>query len=200
MSNTQHITPQSFHLTREMYSAQYKHHSKVIWFTGLSGSGKSTLANELSKMLFKQDIKVFVLDGDNTRLGINKDLGFSLEDRKENIRRVAELAKLFLDSGTVVITSFISPITSDREMARKIIGEPDFIEIFIDCPIDVCETRDIKGLYAKARSGQIKNFTGIDSPYERPDNPSLIIDTSTHSIEYCIEKILQTINPLILSK
>lgn len=200
MSNTQHIIPQSFHLTREIYSAQYKHHSKVIWFTGLSGSGKSTLANELSKILFHQGIKVFVLDGDNTRLGINKDLGFSLEDRKENIRRVAEIARLFLDSGTVVMTSYISPIAEDREMARNIIGENDFLEIFIDCPIDVCEKRDIKGLYAKARSGQIKNFTGIDSPYEKPENPLLTIDSSVHSINQCMEAILTTVQPLISIK
>lgn len=182
---------QEFYLNKNLFEKTYGHKAKVIWFTGLSGSGKSSLANEVSKLLFQQGIKVFVLDGDNTRLGVNKDLGFTLEDRKENIRRVAEIAKLFMDSGTVILTSFISPINEEREMAKQIIGKEDFIEVYVDCPIEKCEERDVKGLYAKARAGQIKNFTGIDSPYERPSNPDIIAHSGIQSIVDCSEKIFK---------
>lgn len=180
--NTNNLQYQSLYLTRDLFYKSFGHKSKVVWFTGLSGSGKSSLANEVSKMLFSSGIKVFILDGDNTRLGVNKDLGFSLTDRKENIRRVAEIAKLFVESGTVVLASFISPIEEDRQFAKQIIGATDFIEVFVDCSLENCEKRDVKGLYAKARAGEIKNFTGIDSPYERPLNPDVIVNTADQSI------------------
>lgn len=189
MSSSNNIHHQSFHLSKELFAEQYKHKAKVFWFTGLSGSGKSTLANEVSKILFLEGTKVFILDGDNTRLGINKDLGFTLIDRKENIRRVAEIAKLFGESGTVVLTSFISPMIEDRDMAKEIIGAENFFEIFIDCSIEVCEERDVKGLYAKARRGEIKSFTGIDSPFEKPIRPDIIVNTAQEKLEDCIQKI-----------
>ena len=197
MVEGQNIHFQSFHLSRALFFEAYKHRAKVIWFTGLSGSGKSTLANEVSKLLFKNNIKVFVLDGDNTRLGVNKDLGFSLEDRKENIRRVAEIAKLFVQSGTVVLAAFISPIEEERKIAKEIIGTQDVLEVFLDCPIEDCEQRDVKGLYAKARAGEIKNFTGIDSPYERPLNPDIIVNTAKDAIDVCTELIFNAIKASI---
>jgi adenylylsulfate kinase len=193
MTQQKNIFHQSFFLNRDLFQKSYQHKSKVIWFTGLSGSGKSSLANEVSRILFECNIKVFVLDGDITRLGLNKDLGFSLLDRKENIRRVSEVAKLFVESGTVVLTSFISPIAQDRLVAKQIIGEEDFIEVFIDCPLEICEKRDVKGLYAKARKGEIKNFTGIDSPYEIPLNPDITINTAEKSISECANIIVDTI-------
>lgn len=193
MSVNQDVHHQAFYLTRELFHEFYKHKAKVIWFTGLSGSGKSSLANEVSKLLFEHAIKVFVLDGDNTRLGLNKDLGFSLSDRKENIRRVAEVAKLFVDSGTVVLTSFISPIEEERMMAKQIIGKENFIEVFVDCSLERCEKRDVKGLYAKARAGEIKNFTGIDSPYEKPLNPDITVNTVDQTITECSQIIFNAI-------
>ncbi len=193
MTQQKNIFHPSFFLNRDLFQKSYQHKSKVIWFTGLSGSGKSSLANEVSRILFESSVKVFVLDGDTTRLGLNKDLGFSLLDRKENIRRVSEVAKLFVESGTVVLTSFISPIAQDRLVAKQIIGEEDFIEVFIDCPLEICEKRDVKGLYAKARKGEIKNFTGIDSPYEIPLNPDITINTAEKSISECANIIVDTI-------
>ena len=151
------LTPVNFQISRTKKEALNGHKSFVVWLTGFSGSGKSTVANQLEIALFEKGVRSFCLDGDNTRLGINKDLGFSSADRTENIRRVAEMAKLFLESGTIVITSFISPLISDREMAKKIIGSTDFVEVFINCPLAICEQRDVKGLYAKARRGEIKD-------------------------------------------
>ncbi len=151
--------------------------AKVFWFTGLSGSGKSTLAIALERKLFESGYNVVVLDGDNIRTGINNNLGFSPEDRKENIRRIAETAKLFLTNGQICIVSFISPTIEIRQMAKKIIGEKDFVEVFIDTPIEVCETRDVKGLYKKARDGEIVDFTGINAPYEAPAHPDIHIKT-----------------------
>ena len=155
--------------------------SPVIWLTGLSGSGKSTIANQLAADLHHLGHLTYILDGDNIRMGLNKDLGFSDEDRKENIRRIAEVAKLVADSGSIVITAFISPFRNEREMAKQIIGEENFIEVFVDTPINICEQRDPKGLYKKARAGQIKQFTGIDSPYESPLSPTLTINTDGKS-------------------
>lgn len=198
LSATENVRQQNFYLSRDSFSFQNEHLSKVIWFTGLSGSGKSTLANELSKLLYDKKIKVFVLDGDNTRLGINKGLGFSLEDRKENIRRVAEIAKLFMDSGTVVITSFISPTEEVRNIAREIIGPEDFIEVFVECPLEICESRDVKGLYAKARAGKIKDFTGIDSPFEQPLMADITVNTSTTSIDSCVYEIYEVLKDSII--
>lgn len=169
-------------VSREAKEKLFKQSGKVLWFTGLSGSGKSTLANATEHTLHQLGYKTMVLDGDNIRMGLCKDLGFSDEARKENIRRIAEVAKLFAESGTIVLTAFISPFRSDRDAAREIIGE-DFIEIFVDTPLDVCEQRDPKGLYKKARAGQIKGFTGIDSPYEAPLKPELKIDTTANDID-----------------
>lgn len=166
------------------------HHSFVLWFTGLSGSGKSTIANELAARLFTDDIQVYVLDGDNIRHGLNRDLGFSDDDRKENIRRIAEVSKLFVDSGTIAITAFISPFLEDRDAARTILNSDEFIEVYIKCSLTECENRDPKGLYKKARSGEIKQFTGIDSPYEAPIAPELVIDTALLSIKDSVEEII----------
>jgi adenylylsulfate kinase len=187
------LRPENFNITREQKEKLNGHKSFVVWLTGFSGSGKSTIANALEVALFDRGIRSFCLDGDNTRLGINKDLGFSSADRTENIRRVAEMAKLFLESGTIVITSFISPLISDREMAKKIIGDSDFVEVFINCPLAICEERDVKGLYAKARRGEIKDFTGIDSPFEAPLNSDIELFTNQNSIEECVEIILEKI-------
>jgi adenylylsulfate kinase len=171
--------------------------SKVIWCTGLSGAGKTTLAKNLEKALHYKDYLTQVLDGDNIRSGINNNLKFSEEDRKENIRRIAEVSKLLINSGVITINSFISPTKEIRQVAMDIIGEENFIEIFVHAPLSVCEKRDIKGLYAKARAGIIKNFTGIDSPFEIPENPNLVIDTDKYSIEECLNQAMEYILPLV---
>lgn len=166
---------------------------KVLWFTGLSGSGKSTIAEALERKLFDLGYFVKVLDGDNIRSGINNNLGFSLEDREENIRRIAEVSKLFLESGVIVICSFVSPTRKIRKLAQEIIGTSDFYEIFVNTPLEICEKRDVKGLYKKARAGEIKGFTGIDSPYEPPETPFLNIKTEHASVKECVEKIVESI-------
>jgi len=166
------------------------HKAAVLWFTGLSGSGKSTVANAVDLMLYQHHVKTYVLDGDNVRHGLNGDLGFSDVDRVENIRRVSEVAKLFADAGLLVSTAFISPFISDREMVRQSLPEQQFIEVFIDTPLDVCESRDPKGLYKKARAGEIKNFTGIDSAYEAPVNPEVHVKTAEKSIQACAEQVI----------
>ncbi|MDQ0154455.1 adenylyl-sulfate kinase [Robertmurraya andreesenii] len=171
--------------------AQNGHRSCVLWFTGLSGSGKSTIANAVSHELFRQGIKEYVLDGDNIRHGLNKDLGFSNRDRTENIRRIGEVAKLFVESGTIVISAFISPIKTDREQVRALYPDGEFFEIFIDCPIEECERRDPKELYKKARRGEIKGFTGIDSPYERPEDPELTIASHEIRVEDAVATIIE---------
>ncbi len=163
--------------------------AKVLWLTGLSGSGKSTIAQNLERELHNKGFFAQVLDGDNIRSGINKNLGFTDEDRKENIRRIAEVAKLYLNSGIITICSFISPTIEIRNYAKSIIGENDFVEIYINASLEICEERDVKGLYKKARAGEIKNFTGIDAPYEAPVNPSLIVNTNQLSIEESVEQI-----------
>ena len=165
----------------------------VIWLTGLSGSGKSTIANELEYQLNKMNYHTYLLDGDNIRNGLNSDLGFSDKDRKENIRRISEVAKLFLDAGIITITAFISPFIEDREKAREIIGE-DFIEVFVDTPIEVCIKRDPKGLYQKALNGEIKEFTGINSPYEKPKNPDIHIETAKTNISLSVALIIKYLN------
>ena len=168
--------------------------AKVLWFTGISGSGKSTIANELEKELYSIGVRTYILDGDNIRHGLNNDLGFSNADRVENIRRVAEVSKLMLDAGVFVISSFISPFASDRKMARELISNEDFVEIFIDTPLEVAESRDPKGLYKKARSGKIPNFTGVSSPYEKPTSPEIIIKTKESSVSECVQNILDNLN------
>jgi adenylylsulfate kinase len=177
-------------LTKQLRREQNGHQSFVIWFTGLSGSGKSTVANAVAKRLFDNGIKNYVLDGDNVRHGLNKDLGFSEDHRKENIRRIGEVSKLFVDGGQVVLTAFISPFAADRELVRNLLEEDEFVEVYIKCPIEECEKRDPKGLYVKARKGIIPDFTGIDSPYEEPVNPELTIETNTYSLEESVEQII----------
>jgi len=176
-------------ISKEDKQKLLKQKSSVIWLTGLSGSGKSTIANELSIKLHSQGKLTHILDGDNIRMGLNKDLGFSDDDRKENIRRISEVAKLLTDAGIIVITAFISPFRDERENAKQIIGEDNFIEVYIESPLDVCESRDPKGLYKKARTGSIKMFTGIDSPYEEPLTPNIKIETHLYDIQTCTEKI-----------
>lgn len=183
------IFEQHYQITRNDRENRKKIRSVLVWFTGLSGSGKSTLANELEKQLFKENIDSYILDGDNMRRGLNSDLSFSDADRKENIRRIGEVSSLFIDAGLVCVAAFISPFKEDREIAKKIVGEERFIEVFVNTPIEVCEKRDVKGLYKKARKGEIMNFTGISSPFEIPENPTLSIDTSVESLNESIEKL-----------
>lgn len=177
-------------VTKEQRRQKNGHHSFVIWLTGLSGSGKSTIANELANELFHRETQVYVLDGDNVRQGLNGDLGFSETDRVENIRRIGEVSKLFVDSGAVVVTAFISPFKHDREQVRELLDEKEFIEVFVKCPLKECENRDPKGLYKKARSGEIRNFTGLDSPYEEPVNPEFTIETNEKSVSDCVNELL----------
>jgi bifunctional enzyme CysN/CysC len=186
------VSPQSFEVTQEARAALMEQKPRAVWFTGLSGSGKSTLANLVEKKLFAMRRHSYILDGDNVRLGLNKDLGFTEEDRVENIRRVAEVARLMADAGLIVLTTFISPFRKDREYARSLFKPGEFIEVFVDTPLEICEKRDPKGLYKKARSGQIPNFTGLDSPYERPENPEITSCCDTpEKLELEAEKIVK---------
>jgi adenylylsulfate kinase len=171
--------------------------SRVVWMTGLSGAGKTTIAQHFEVALNKLGYLTQVLDGDNIRSGINNNLGFSEEDRYENIRRISEVSKLLMDSGIICINSFISPTNEIRDMAKKIIGEENFIEVFVDAPIEVCEQRDVKGLYEKARRGEIKNFTGIDSPFDTPENADVVLHTDKLSVDECVEVCLKHILPII---
>jgi adenylylsulfate kinase len=191
------IVPQTFFIDKDYRQKLLNQRGKVIWFTGLSGSGKSTLANGLEKELYKSGFKTFILDGDNLRSGLCKDLGFSEEGRVENIRRVGEVAKLMMNSGIIVLSAFVSPFEKDRNLVKDLIGEDDFIQIFVDCPLAVCEERDIKGLYKKARKGEIKNFTGISSPFEIPETSDLTLKTAEFSKEELIVEILSFIKPKI---
>ena len=177
-------------VTRQRRNKLNNHRSVVLWFTGLSGSGKSTLAHALEEKLFQKGCRTFVLDGDNVRYGLNSNLDFSEKGRTENIRRISEVSKLMLESGLIVMTAFISPFNKDREDARKLISSDDFIEIFCKASLEACEARDVKGLYKRARAGEIKNYTGIDSPYEVPEKPELIIETDNQSLEESISIIL----------
>lgn len=169
----------------------------VIWFTGLSGSGKSTLAVQLEAQLHSKGYATYLLDGDNIRMGLNKDLSFTDESRVENIRRIGEVAKLMVDAGIVVLSAFISPFKADRDQVKQIVGEANYTEIFVDTPLEVCEQRDVKGLYKRARSGEVKNFTGIDSPYERPENPDITIRTHQMSVDESLTLLLKLIEPKI---
>jgi adenylylsulfate kinase len=177
-------------VTRQRRNKLNNHRSVVLWFTGLSGSGKSTLAHSLEEKLFQKGCRTFVLDGDNVRHGLNSNLDFSDYGRSENIRRISEVSKLMLESGLIVMTAFISPFTTDRSEARQLISNDDFIEIYCKASLETCETRDIKGLYKQARAGEISNYTGIDSPYEVPENPELTIDTDNQSLEESVSSIL----------
>ncbi|MDQ0200226.1 adenylyl-sulfate kinase [Neobacillus ginsengisoli] len=186
----QNIFHQSFEVTKEQRQALHGHKSYILWFTGLSGSGKSTIANIIERKLHELGISTYILDGDNLREGLNQNLGFSQEDRKENIRRTGELAKLFVDSGIVVITTLISPYAEDRKEIRKRVAKGEFIEIYVKCPLEVCEKRDTKGLYKKARKGELTNMTGISAPYEVPETPEIVIETSQYSSEECGQEII----------
>lgn len=166
------------------------HRGCVIWFTGLSGAGKSTIAHEVEERLHRLGARTFVFDGDNVRHGLCGDLGFSPEDRSENIRRISEMAKLFVEAGVISLTAFISPFRRDRERVRQLIGDRDFIEIYCCCPIEVCESRDTKGLYRRARAGAVKDFTGVSSPYEPPERPDLVLDTGSESLETCVDRVV----------
>jgi len=186
--NTVWHEPTVFRKDRESLN---QHKSAIIWFTGLSGSGKSTLAHALEDYLHKTGVKTFVLDGDNIRQGLCIDLGFSDEDRTENIRRIGEVSKLMIDAGIITMTAFISPFMKDRRIVRDLVDAGDFIEIYCNSDLDICESRDPKGLYKKARAGEIPEFTGISSPYEAPENPELNVDTGNSSIEACVEVVVQ---------
>lgn len=177
-----------------------KQHGLMIWFTGLSGSGKSTIAIALERELQQRGLLCRILDGDNIRSGINNNLGFSAEDRVENIRRIAEVGKLFVDTGIITLAAFISPNNEIREMAAGIIGKEDFLEIYVSTPLEECERRDVKGLYAKARRGEIKNFTGISAPFEAPDHPALSLDTSKLSLKESVDQLLDLILPKVIKK
>ena len=187
------LKSQSYKIKRSDFEKRNKHRGIVLWFIGLSGSGKSTLANGLQAKLFENDFNAIVLDGDNTRLGINKDLGFSEKDRNENIRRVAEISKLFVETGHIVINAFISPFEINRIQARNIISDTDFLEVYIDSSISACENRDVKGLYKKARAGEINDFTGISSPFEAPVKPDILVKTDEQtpdeSIDYLFDQL-----------
>lgn len=180
------------HITKEDRNSLLGYKNKVLWFTGLSGSGKSTLAREVEKRLYEQGKLCYVLDGDNIRHGLNSDLGFSPKDRKENIRRIAEVAKLFYDAGLFVLVCFISPYKRDRKYARNLIGK-DFVEIYVKCSLEECEKRDPKGLYKKARAGEIKNFTGINAPYEEPEDAEIVVDTTHKEIEESKEILISNL-------
>jgi adenylylsulfate kinase len=175
-------------VTRARREAQNGHRGCVIWFTGFSGSGKSTLAHALEERLYQMGCKTFVLDGDNVRHGLCGDLGFSEADRTENIRRIGEVAKLMMEAGIIVLTAFISPFREDRERVRGLMGHGEFLEVFCDCSLEVCEQRDVKGLYKRARAGEVKNFTGITSPYEVPLKPESVVDT-TQSLDICVSQL-----------
>jgi adenylylsulfate kinase len=181
-------------VTRARREAQNGHRGAIVWFTGLSGSGKSTIAHEVEERLHQMGCRTFVLDGDNVRHGLCGDLGFSVEDRVENIRRIGEVTKLFMEAGVIVLTAFISPFLADRAKVRAMVQPGEFMEIYCKCPIGVCEERDVKGLYKKARTGEIGQFTGISSPYEEPDRPELSIDTSSSSLEECVAKVVDLLS------
>ncbi|MEO9483334.1 MAG: adenylyl-sulfate kinase [Ekhidna sp.] len=176
-----------------------KYEPKLIWFTGLSGSGKSTLASAAEAHFFENGINTYILDGDNVRGGLNSDLDFTDASRRENIRRISEVSNLFLDAGLLVFTAFISPFKQDRTTARALVGAKNFIEVYVDCPLEVCEERDVKGLYKKAREGKLENFTGISSPFEIPENPDVVLNTADNSLQDCLRKLIEEIEQKITS-
>lgn len=189
------IVPHSYQVLVQDRRTQNKHNSLLIWFTGLSGSGKSTIANALELELHKLGIKTYSLDGDNIRRGINSDLTFSPDDRTENIRRIAEVAKLMIDAGLVILAAFVSPYKKDRENIKSIVKDVNFVEVYVNTSIEECERRDVKGLYKKARSGEIKNMTGISAPYEAPEHPDIEIKTENESVKVSVKKLIDFITP-----
>lgn len=190
VAESKNITWHNAKVTKEDRRKRMGHKSAVLWFTGLSGAGKSTLSVEVEKELHKRGIHTYILDGDNMRHGLNKNLGFSPEDRKENIRRIGEVAKLFVDAGVMILTAFISPYQEDRDGVRALLDEDEFVEIYVKCSVEECERRDPKGLYEKARAGKIKNFTGISAPYETPVNPELTVPTDQQTLEESVEQVI----------
>ena len=189
----QNVFPTTFKITQIDRIKLLNQKPLLIWFTGLSGSGKSTLASRTEHLLHQQGFKTYLLDGDNLRSGLNKDLKFSDEDRIENLRRVGEVSRLMMDAGLIVIAAFISPFEKERQMIRELVGPDNFIEVHVDCPLEVCEKRDVKGLYERARKGEIRNFTGIDSDYEVPKFPTLKVESNLKPIDECVEIILNTV-------
>lgn len=187
------VIKQNYELNRKDKEELISQHSMLLWFTGLSGSGKSTIANELASLLHQNGVLSYTLDGDNVRLGINSDLGFSSEDRSENLRRIGEVAKLFIDAGVVCLAAFVSPEQKQRDLVKSIVGAEDYLEIFVDTPLHICEERDVKGLYKKARKGEIKNFTGISAPYDKPSNSDIIIHTEGKTPKDCALEIYELI-------
>lgn len=196
----ENVIPPSFSIGQRQRSDLKNHQPLLVWFTGLSGSGKSTLANALEKALFAKNVHTYLLDGDALRQGLNSDLGFSPEDRSENQRRVAEVARLMVDAGLVVLACFISPYTKDREFVKRTVGYANFVEVFVNTPVEECEKRDSKGLYAKARAGQIKDFTGVDAPYEPPVAPDLEIDTTRVSVEEAVSLLMEEVGKRVFGK
>lgn len=196
-SISENIIHQSYKIDQKKRLSLLNQRPLLIWFTGLSGSGKSTMANLLENELHESGFKTYTLDGDNVRHGLCKDLAFTEQDRVENIRRIGEVSKLFLDAGIIVLSSFVSPFNEDREAVKALIGEDKFVEVFVDCPLEVCEQRDIKGLYKKAREGKIKNFTGIDSPFEKPINPDIHLKTNEEETSESLKKLLNFVEDKI---
>jgi len=196
MVNSNNVVWHHATVTRERRARQNGHRSVNLWFTGLSGAGKSTVAHALEETLHQRGCRTFVLDGDNVRHGLCADLGFSEEDRRENIRRIGEMVKLFLEGGVIALTAFISPFRSDRRRVRELLGEGDFVEVYCRCGLGVCEERDVKGLYKRARAGEIPHFTGISSPYEEPENPEIVLDTDRQTIDECVATVLSHLEKL----
>ena len=184
------IMPHKAIITKKHRRKLNDHSSVVLWFTGLSGSGKSTIAHVLEERMYQKNVRTYVLDGDNVRKGLNKNLGFSQEDREENIRRIGEVTKLFMDCGIIMMAAFISPYRKDRDAVRNMVDKDEFIEVYVKCPVEVCEKRDVKGLYKKAREGVIPNFTGISAPYEEPKNPEIVIETDKISLEESVDFVM----------
>jgi adenylylsulfate kinase len=189
----ENIIPHHFNVSQEERSSLKKHKPLLLWFTGLSGSGKSTIANAVEVALFNKGIHTYLLDGDNVRKGLNNNLTFSPEDRTENIRRISEVSNLMIDAGLVVLAAFVSPYKKDREMIKNTVKSVNFVEIFVDTSVDECERRDTKGLYAKARKGLIKDFTGVNAPYEAPENPDVLIETENTSVEEAVNEVMKYI-------
>jgi adenylylsulfate kinase len=195
-----HIYPIKTKVSKEQREQLMEQHATLIWFTGLSGSGKSTIAVQLEAQLHNLGYKTYLLDGDNIRAGLNKDLTFTDEGRVENIRRIGEVSKLLLDAGVIVLSAFISPFQADRRQVKEIVGAQNYIEVFVDAPLEVCEQRDVKGLYKKARAGEVKNFTGIDSPYEAPTNADIVLQTGALSVEESVGRLMEVVIPRISLK
>ena len=193
MDTPKNLFPHKHFVSAELRKKLIKQKPMLIWLSGLSGSGKSTIANELEKKLYENNFLSYLLDGDNIRIGLNKDLGFTDDDRKENIRRISEVSRLMLDAGLIVITAFISPFMEERQLAKSLVLEENYFLVHVDCSVEKCEERDVKGLYKKARAGEIKNFTGIDSPYEVPENPNIIVNTEKESVDESVKKIFNAI-------